>query len=370
MTDTGRLSRAEKTAHLTEQIYQALLDDIAEVGWDNVSVSGTAKKAGVTAGAIYSRAENASELANLMWREWLLPDFEGVLVSLVAAAEGGSLGEFSRAAARFDRYARSNSVVFDVAMASLFDDELAEVVQQDISRILSDLIFKSDAGGRPPIQSAACTLLLCLFMGRALAIRARGRATKLDQSQLQILADFWHAPHETISASDVVPVAFLRQSTPVADSETILLRGVIETVAKWGFRRATISRIARATGMTPGAVLAVHKTKANLIKDAASALVNSPAEVWQQYAAVVDAMGPLRARAAFLAAFLDPEHAKFWRLNIELARVAEFTPELRSFRTPNDNLEHTHMGVMFVASFVDGIAGLPYAGSFSKGSTT
>ena len=370
MTDTERLSRVEKTALLTEKIHQALLDEIGEVGWDDVSFSGIAKRAGVTAGALYSRAENVSELANLMWTDRLLPDFERVVTRLVVAARSSDLREFATAARAFDRYARANSVVFDLAMASLFDDELAEVVQHDISRIFSGHIFGNSSDERTPAQSAACTLLLCLFMGRALAIRARGRATKLDDTQLAIVADFWSAPYDMVKQSEVVHVAFLRDTPSPTVSDLAFLRGVVDTVAKWGYRRATISRIARASGMTPGAVLATHKTKAHLMEDAATALVNSPAEVWQQYAPVVDRIGPLRARAAFLAAFLDPAHAKLWKLNIELARVAEFIPELRAFRTPNDNLEHTHMGVMFVASFVEGIAGLPYAGSFSKGSTT
>lgn len=367
---TRRMTRAEQTALTTERIFSAIRTEILERGWDGVTISGIAKQAGVTVGAIYSRSENASELANLKWTERLLAPFESIIATLVDAARSGSVEEFASAASAFDAYAEGNSIVFDLAMASLFDEELGEVVHRDIARILSDHIHQGQGGTNSPTHSAATALLLFFFMGRALAIRARGRAIKLGKAQISTISGYWSAPESRIRHSDVAPVLFVRQDHADPTPDMALLRGVIEVLSKWGYRRATISRIARATGMTPGAVLAAHGTKAALVQDAASTLVNSPAEVWHQYAPVIENLGPLRARAAFLAAFLDPIHSKHWKLNIELARVAESIPELSSFKTPNNTLEHTHLGVMFVACFVDGLADLPFDGPFTVGSAT
>lgn len=367
---TRRLTRAEQTARTTERVYSALLEEIRDRGWDGVVISGIAKRAGVTVGAIYTRAESASELANLLWSDQLVDRFRLMIQMLVDAARSGSIEEFTAAARTFDEYSRENSIVFDLAIASLFDDELGEVVQRDITEILTAHIRSGEHGPATPVHSAATTLLLCFFMGRALAIRAMGHAHALTRTQLEVIAGYWAAPEKYVDVAEVVPVAFVRREEDSRLADASLFHGVVEVLSRWGYRRATIARIARAAGLSPGAVLASHGTKASLVSAAASALVYSPAEVWQQYAPVVTSLGPLKARAAFLATFLDPQHAKYWKLNIELARVAEFTPELGSFKTPDNTLEHTHLGVMFVACFVEGLRDLPFAGSFTVGSAT
>ena len=260
--------------------------------------------------------------------------------------------------------------MIDIAIASLFDDELGDVVERDISALFTSAIRTGPQGPNTPTQSAAVSLVLFFFMGRALAIRAKGKAPRLAKTQLETISRYWTAREARVDPAIVEPVRFLRDATTVPEHDRSLFTGVVDVLARLGYRRATIARMARATHMTPGAVLARHPSKAHLVKDAATALVNSPGEVWKQYAPVVASAGPLPARAAFLAAFLDPMHRPFWKLNIELARVAEFTPELSGFKTPPSTLEHTHVGVMFVASFVEGLSGLPYAGAFNEGSAT
>lgn len=367
---TRRMTRSEKTAQTTASIYTAITEEIVDHGWDGVTVSGVARRAGVTVGAMYSRAENVSEIANLLWSDDLQAPFESSVLSLIDNARSGDLQNFSTSAQRFDRYARSNSAVFDLAIASLFDDELSEVVQRDLTAFFVRTIYRTSDDNNHPVHAAATALLLCFFMGRALAIRARHRVTDLERSQLEVIASYWKASESRIDPSEIVPISFVRDDSPQGDVHTALYQGVLEVIAKWGYRRATISRIARATGMTPGNVLAHHPTKAALVESAARTLLRSPAEVWAQYQPVVQSLGPLRSRAAFLATFLDPVHISSWKLNIELARVAEFTPELAAFKTPNTTLEHTHLGVMFVACFVPGLVDLPFEGTFKMGSAT
>lgn len=366
----AQLTRVEKTARTTETIYAAVISEIVDRGWDGVTVAGVARRAGVTVGAMYSRAENASELANLVWTEKLRTTFERNVTHLVECARGDSLVEFSNCARHFDDYARANTAVFDLAIASLFDEELGEVVEHDISNIFSTLIRTGPRGDNTPTESAAVALVLFFFMGRALAIRTKGKAPRLTTEQLTVISRYWKAREAHVDPAVVIPVRFLRDGEAVSEHDLGLFRGVIEVLARRGYRRATIARIARATGMTSGAVLTSHLTKANLIKHAASTLVYSPMDVWKQYGSTVAALGPLPARAAFLAAFLNPVHAPWWKLNLELARIAEFTPELSVFKTPHTTLEHTHVGVMFVACFVEGLGALPYAGPFNEGSAT
>jgi hypothetical protein len=92
--------------------------------------------------------------------------------------------------------------------------------------------------------------------------------------------------------------------------------------------------------------------------------------VWSQYDAVVARHGTLVSRAMFLADFLKPENRSLWRVNLELARVARFVPELAEFRANANVLEHTHLGVMMAASMLPDVSRLPYVGPFQAGSAT
>lgn len=364
-----RLTRAQQTALTTDRVYSALIDEVVESGWDALTFSGIARRARVTVGALYSRAESASELANMAWTDRLRDSFEATVRQLVASTRTGAISDFDAGAKAFDKWSAANPVILDLAIASLFDDELGDVVRRDISAIFSDIIWGGPGESRTRVESTASALVLFFFMGRSLAIRAV-RKPKISDVQLETISRYWKAKEAKVNSRDVVPVTFVRDGSELTHSEAVLYRGVIDMLARWGYRRATVARIARAAGLTPGAVLANHATKAKLTNAAASALVVSPIGVWSQYADVVQKVGPLKARATFLSAFLDPKHSVWWKLNIELARVAVFTPELAGFKTSNDTLEHTHMGVMFVAAFVDGLHELPYAGAFEQGSAT
>lgn len=139
---------------------------------------------------------------------------------------------------------------------------------------------------------------------------------------------------------------------------------VIEVLGRYGYRRATVSRIARRAGLTPGAVLPSGSTKAALIASAANELVRSPLEVWESF---VDRNGgdtSGTARARFVREIVRPEHDVMRRVNLELARVAESVDEFAGFRAPRDVLQQTHQGLMFVACFVSDLHELPYLGPF------
>lgn len=360
--------RAEKVRENDRRIRSALGSIIAETGWSSVTFSGVARRAGLTVGAVYGRAESPAELGNDLWADEIGEFLVTSTATLLDAVESGDEARIRRFATDWDEQVQRVSVLVELLVASLFDDELGEGVGQSARMTMSTVCLPRDRGDAH--RAAVATLMLSFFLGRALALRSTGALAPLADEQIAVFASYAAAPPADIDPVDRVPLSFLRVAEPGESASSELDRCVIEVLGRLGYRRCTIARIARAAGVTKGSLASHAATKARLIADAATRTLYTPLEVWESYAPVVRAKGPLVARALFLAEFLRPENRDLWKVNLELAHVALTVPELAAFATPSDTLPHTHLGVMLVACFVEGLADLPFAGPFGAGSAT
>lgn len=188
-------------------------------------------------------------------------------------------------------------------------------------------------------RAAVATLVIAVFVGRALALRSAGTLPPLDATQLRVLASDAAVPHVDINRRDVLPLVFQAQIEGPLPAASELDHSVIVVLSRVGYRRCTIARIARAAGVTKGSVSTHCGGKAQFIADAASRTLLTPLEVWSQHEPVVQERGPLLARALSLAEFLRPEHRKAWTVNLELTQVALSVPELAAFATPTDSTD-------------------------------
>ena len=367
-TPGGRRTRAERVLENDRLLRAALEEIIVETGWSSATFTGIAKRAGLTVGAVYARAESLPELGNDLWSHSYGTFLDESIDQLIAAAASGDPAEIERFAASWDGQQANVSVLVELLIASLFDDELAEGVGASASAMLSARCLPT--GPDDAHRAAVATLVTCFFLGRALALRSTGALPPLTGEQTAVLASYWAAPHADIDRSEVVPLDFLRHADDVDPAVHHLDRCVIDVLGRVGYRRCTIARIARAAGVTKGTISTRYGNKARFISDAASRTLLTPLEVWSQYAPIVASHGPLVARALFLADFLRAEHRSAWLVNLELAHAALWVPELAAFAAPPDTLQHTHLGVMLVASLVPGLDVLPFAGPFGGGSAT
>lgn len=361
-------TRADQVRENDRRLRDALADIVVETGWSSVTFTGVAKRDGLTVGAVYARAESPAELGNDLWATTTGNFLDHSLETLLTAVASGDPARVRAFAASWDEQQTSVSVLVELLVASLFDDELAEGVGASASALLSAQctpLNQDDAH-----RAAVATLMISFFLGRALALRSTGSLPPLTDEQLTVHAAYWAAPRADIDRSAVVPLAFMRETGDLDPAVNHLDRCVIEVLSRVGYRRCTIARIARAAGVTKGAITTRFSSKAQFISDAASRTLLTPLEVWSQYEPVVREHGPLTARALFLAEFLRPEHRNAWLANLELAHVALAVPELAAFAAPPDTLQHTHLGVMLVACFVPGLDALPFAGPFGAGSAT
>ena len=367
-TSRGSGARAERVRENDRRLRAALEEIIVASGWSSVTFTGVAKRAGLTVGALYARAESPAELGNDLWTHSTGDFLDQSLDLLMTAVASGDPAEVRRFAAAWDRQQTTVSVLVELLIAALFDDELAEGVGAAAQELLSARCTPEGAGDLH--RAAVATLVTSFFLGRALALRSTGELPPLTTEQTAVLASYWSAAPADIDRSDVVPLAFLRDPGETESATENLDRSVIEVLSRVGYRRCTVARIARAAGVTKGTISTRYASKAQFIADAAGRTLLTPLDVWSQYEPVVRQHGPLVARALFLAEFLRPEHRSAWSVNLELAHVALAVPELAAFAAPPDTLQHTHLGVMLVACFVPGLDGLPFAGPFGAGSAT
>jgi AcrR family transcriptional regulator len=360
-----RRSRAQSVRHTDDRVLGALERLVSRGGWDAVTAAGVAREAGLSVGAVYSRAESISELANQAWTRSIGLDFFSHIADIVNASRCGDAAVFDEEIIRFDRWAVTASPAVELAIASFFNDELDEVVGQSLRDGLDQIIWSK---GQTRHESACATLVLSYFCGRAMARCRLTSMPDVDKPGRVVLQSFWTSPAEEFTEEDHAGIEFLRPT--VSELGDSISQHVIEVLGQYGYRRATVSRIARRAGLTPGAVLPSGSTKAALVASAAVELVMSPLEVWESF---VDRSGrdtTGTARARFVRGIVRPEHEQMRRVNLELARIAESVAEFVAFRAPRDVLQQTHQGLMFVACFTSGLHDLPYLGPFRAGSAT
>lgn len=341
-----------------------------QVGWDSVTFSGVAREAGLSVGAVYGRVESHAELGIDLWesrvREWL----ESVMNQLLSAGHAGDPHLVGQALMRWHSEPDMTAVTIDLLIASLFDTDLREVVGVDAHNILGAACTPTESPRVTAQQAAAGALLTSFSLGHAIALRGGAEPESLSPQQLDALAGLFMAPSSRKVTPAGPPLQWVRSMDGIDPIQKSILQGTVDVVGRVGYHRATISRIARSARVPRGSVLSHYATKAELVGQAALLALVPPGEVWEQYAPVVAEHDPLEARAMFLKDFLKQENAPLWGINLELARIGRFVPEIGQFRASPNTLEHTHLGVMLVASLVPGLDSLDFLGPFQAGTAT
>ena len=361
------VSRAEKVFRNDEAIRGALIDSIAEHGWDSTTISGVARRAGVTVGAVYLRAENIVELANDVWTNSLGSIVRRFFEEVGSAARSGDPELIKDVSLPRNFSSPGLSVGLELVVASLFDDELSEVIGHDFARLVRENVCESDASLQARHHQAAKFLVTAFMLGRVLARSGGANVEPLSDEDATTLAGFYSAEPELHAPLALPKLQFVRSPH---DVDLSVEEAAIATLSKWGYRRATFSRIARRANTSPGALIAGYSSKADFLSHAARVLLHSPLEVWQQYEGYITSLGSAEIRTEFLVRYLDPANSEFWKLNLELARIASTDLGFSQFKTPADPLQRTHLAVMFLAFFVPDSHLQLFQGCFRVGVTT
>lgn len=359
-----RMTREQRAQINDTAIRQSLVHEIASQGWDSVTISNIAKTSGLSVGAVYSRAETLPELANELWAFQLRAFFSDFLKQLETALVSQNPSQLIELSASMERQRDMFSVVLELAVASQFDDELEEVVGQDFGTLIQGAIQ-----GNPKhtlSQSAGFTLTLGFLLGQAFA-RKHHVVGCLSHDDAALLCSYWVSAETDLGTNGQITLQPFRTSEAETNENSL---SILKVIAKRGYKKATVSRMARAQGMTAGAIFGGYKSKADLVGQSAAKVLLTPMEVWHQYSDLMDAGASPLARALFLREYMNPRHEDYWKIALELARVGETSQELAPFRTPEDALQRTHLAMALIAAYAPQAWKLPFYGPFLNGTAT
>ena len=309
MEGPQRRSRRRSAVENDERILDAACATAASVGLDALTVSGVAKAAGFTSGAMYSRYEYREELFADMWERRCGPALRRVVEETAGyrhrPVDPGRRRRLVEAAFLPPSEVR---VAVEMCLLAHRIPELNEIIPDSVRRWLEeldlspigstadrnvDLVLLAGALGQVVMQPFAAPLLP--DSERAVAL-LEGVATEVPGP-----------PPAPLAASQ--RLAFERDD-PIRND---LLLAAQTVLARSGVHRATLTRIGRIARLAPATVYGHYANREELISDILRIAQRSNYDV----EARLEAFGGLDGMAAGMSGWLQPEALVRRRLNQE-----------------------------------------------------
>ncbi len=313
------------------RILEAALGVLRSDGYDGLGMSHVARAAGLNStGALYGRFENVAELAVWVWTERAscalreaseraIALLERTEIDDAALAEGQAVAELLTAPPDDLRAA------FELLAVAPRVEELDEVVRPDVEALVAG------AGGLPgaPDRRRSQVLgQLALAWGIGLvSLPASGPELGWWMALVGSVG-LAHDRTRLRKAGPPIPVMTPSSSTgePVRD---VVLDAAASVVARTGFERATVSRIARRAGYSTGVIYEYYDRKDDMIAELVEVLLD------QLYTSIAERDGELIAEGrlaelsgSLLAAYVQPEARSLQRLKVELYVAAAHQPAI------------------------------------------
>jgi AcrR family transcriptional regulator len=310
-----------------ERLLEAALDEIAEVGIDRLGMSGVARRAGLTTGALYGRYENVYELAAAVWtarvRDAHFGFLDGAMRAIVDGQTGSPLGDVLR---EVTAPSRETIAALELMATARRIDELDEVVSPDIDSWMKG--WGAAARARQPARRAHVVFTLAALWGVLLHAIPRSRPVDWDPIFARVARAFapeYEPPIDRLIAEKMRPVR-----ADIGDrAQNDLIDSVSAIAARVGFERATASRIARRAGVTSGAIYGRYQSKDELLAHAVEVLLAQRFAddlVSNQYLFTAPDVGA--ATSSVIAGYLSPPR-RDWRIfRIEAQLASRHRPEL------------------------------------------
>jgi len=273
-------ARGKRAVERDELVLDAALMETALHGVDQLGMVAVARRAGLTAGSVYSRHENVAELLVAIWLERCARPTLDLVTGAVNRALGVDSQDFGRApfadiagvtgVAGVDvLMRRSAAVVVGVEILAIArrHPELAEEVVPALEEILR-------WHDRTDLERARIATLLGLVLG--CVVHGGSSAVDVDRwrSVFGLVVDAVAvAPSTPPTEWNPARGRAVRADTgePLRDA---LLDATCAVIARSGLVAATNSRIARRAGLTPGAVYTRYDAKDDLVIDTMRSLLD------------------------------------------------------------------------------------------------
>jgi len=324
LTRRGRPARAQTNDEVLRDAAVAL---VSQAGWDSLTLSAVARQADLTLGAIYSRFENKSELGLDLWATRVLPEFRARLRTIELALTNPEASDAFVVLLQEHLAANPLHTCFnELVQSAAFDPIMQDVIFDDIQEVLTPWL----AGD--PATSARNGYLIGLLIGASLLQPVAAiETTALDG----LTTTVWQALLRLDAPSNLNSESWLPlvNWTPASEDVTIeqIHTAFIQTVAKSGYEKATISRVCRAAGISSGSLFSRFESKAEVFADAYRTLmIAAIGQDSQAMARVGESSNPQLAYAEYLLARLRPEHRHINIVHLEFLRLASHEARFKS----------------------------------------
>ena len=358
MDDLPRRRRTARAIQNDEAIRAAAISVIVDSGWDSMTFSEVARRAKLTVGAVYGRAESKAELGADLWTSTLLPALSVELNGLAEAITSGSVTEVTEVLRSWSDPSDELQAATSLAIAAIFDDDLHEVIGPDMTTLLD-----SHCGrivGRSGPASAASALSMAGVFGRVLASQSDSRLPVSGRAAAQREINMSLATGRAEALPRLPLITF--QRTPATNDPhlDLLQMAALVVIGRVGYRRATVARICRLAQVSSGSMFARFESKSELVTSAATAMFVSHAEQTRLLKSVAVENGPSVSNAMLLRAFLDLAVRGQLGLRLELARVEQHDPELQGIDVLGGRAQQSILGLGLVGAYASDVASFPF----------
>ncbi|MCX6413499.1 MAG: TetR family transcriptional regulator [Actinobacteria bacterium] len=339
---------------------EAAIALIADVGWDEFSLSKASGATGVAKSSVQKRYDGKAGLAAEAWERDLYPALTDAIGHALATglppaapapepgapappgavpASGGPSGlepaaDFIDAMTAFARPAPGIRAAVELVLASLVDPALTGPVLEPTRQWLRDHV----TGTPDPVRAAQGTAILTWALGLTVFSTRPWTAT------MDLAPALAHAhralahPTAPVALPDAV-AAHLYDSPFNTDDPRIdlALDNALASIGTIGYHRTRLVDIATKTGVSEGFILIRFTTKLGLMRAIIDAGYAEGYQAFIDYQERIAAEhGPGIAEATAWRQYLDPRISDRQTLGMETDRLSLFNPTMRDTTFPQD----------------------------------
>jgi AcrR family transcriptional regulator len=322
-----RAKSASAVANDTK-IRDAAINIAYDIGLQHLRFGHIVEKTGLSTGALYSRFTDHNDLLASLWVERLREPTLLILADAVSAFSSSDSNDIGKLASRLHKLTKTEWAGIEALVIARRIPELDELVSEDISNQLSSFGLHPNFTGSD-VQGVRIVTILSLAIACAFNSfidRGVDEWEFIFTTHKKVLDDLRPSPDEFIAPQGPLPV--MAQTND--ELRNALINATAEVIARSGLDGATLSRIARRSRMTSGAVYTLYSTKDELIKDALEVLITAArsdtSSLIQESRRVGSPLASLTD--VYLLAF-DPERRTFRRFRMEAMLSARTDKKIR-----------------------------------------
>ena len=267
----ARRAKSARSLANSAKVLDAVRKNATKVGLDELSAGSVAKLCGLSTGSIYSRFEDADEMAIALWEQVVKQPFKQRLwrgVDYIYTPNSSRLviDEEATFKADFENPDEISKLGVEFLVVAKRNNAIGEVVIPEVSTWFNEFGLNQ---ANSEINNAAIALGLSASIGTAMRAFALGS----NSDWLAIASGIRDAVTAARRATPLtrppdlpLPKLFeIQTGNPVRDA---LIIAVGQVVATSGYSRATISRIVRKSGLSNGSLYNLYENKEELTDDA------------------------------------------------------------------------------------------------------